>query len=85
MSIVVEIRPRVTEVFITNPSTEVTINASVPNLKWGNLQGDIANQTDLNTELTSKIDKTAEIQALEAVSALPGTPDPNTIYFITTV
>ena len=84
MSIVVEIRPKVTEVYITNPATEVTINASVPSLKWGNLQGDITNQTDLNTELTGKLEKTAEIQALEAVAVLPGTPDPNTIYFITT-
>ena len=94
MSITVEVRPVYTEVIINIVDTSIEINntevpttvelsTGIPHLKWGSVIGDISNQTDLQAALDNKLDKTTEIQNLEAVAALPAIPDPDTIYFIT--
>lgn len=84
MAVTVEVKPVVTEIFITGTNTSINISSGITPLAWGSILGDIANQSDLQSELGGKLDKTSEIQELQVVSALPGTPDPNTIYFITT-
>jgi len=77
-------------VLVDSSVTEVIVQAAIPAIlaggspAWGSISGTVSNQTDLQTELDATLKKTAEITNLEVVAALPGTPDPTTLYFITT-
>lgn len=56
---------------------------------WGSITGTLSNQTDLQAALDNKPEISSEDtlagqMQLAVVSALPGTPDSSTIYFITT-
>lgn len=81
-STVVEVYPSVTEVEIVGTSTEIEISTGIAPLVWGTMLGTLSDQTDLQLELDDKLDKSTEIQSLQGVSALPGTPAAKTIYFI---